>query len=176
MTEASLINAPQCVLAVDPGLSGAVIRLGAGRFDLYRDFKTPAQIAKTVQFLALSCPVPKFVAVEAVHAFPKQGVVSVWSFSESTAYAKAAICLCLPEARAFEVQPQEWQNFWRQKVGWEGCFDSRAIATKLFSSKALSFKRKKDHNSADCVLIGAWALQAIAGAQTSTAPTGLLPS
>lgn len=173
-SEASLIQAPICVLAVDPGLSGAILKLGRGHFDLHRDFKHPAAIANTVKALSEAGEKPNFVAVEHVHAFPKQGVVSVWSFSESTAYAKAAICLCLPYARGVEVEPQDWQQYWRGQVGLSASkdFDSRAIAAELFPSHALMFKRKKDHNSADACLIGAWALQYFDAGQTSSAPTG----
>lgn len=172
MTEHALINSPHCVIAVDPGLSGAVLKLGRGVFDLQRDFKSPAQIALAVQALATSGPVPDLVAVEAVHAFPGQGVVSVWSFSEATAYAKAALCLCAPKARGLEPSPQAWQQWAREvfQVGRSQEFDSRTLARSLFPSFALSFKRVKDHNSADACLIGAWALQ-----QSSNFPTPQLP-
>ena len=38
-------------------------------------------------------------------------------------------------------------------------FDSRAICLSLFPSYGHILKRKKDHNTADALLIGVWALQ-----------------
>lgn len=170
ITEASLINSPACVIAVDPGLSGAVAKIGRGGFDLYRDFQTPAQIALTIQKIAKEGRQVDLVSVEAVHAFPGQGVVSVWSFSEATAYAKAALCLTLPTVQAFEVQPQKWQQYWREyfEVGQSQEFDSRDLAGKLFPTYAGLFKRKKDHNSADAALIGAWALDQVQALSASS--------
>jgi hypothetical protein len=172
LSEASLINSPHCVVAVDPGLSGAILKLGRGVFTLYRDFKSPAQIALAVQALTTGDIMPDLVAVEAVHAFPGQGVVSVWSFAEATAYAKAALCLCAPSARPLEPQPQAWQKWAREffEVSRSEEFDSRTLATNLFPSYASMFKRVKDHNSADACLIGAWALQL-----ASNFPTPKLP-
>lgn len=161
LTEASLINSPHCVVAVDPGLSGAILKLGRGTFDLRRDFNSPAQIALAVQTLTTGDIMPDLVAVEAVHAFPGQGVVSVWSFSEATAYAKAALCLCAPAARPFEPQPQTWQKWAREyfEITRSQEFDSRSLASKLFPSFASMFKRVKDHNSADACLIAVWSLE-----------------
>lgn len=161
LTEKSLINANRCVIAIDPGLSGAVVRLGRGALQVYRDFKVPPEIALTVKSVCSGAVAPDLAVIEAVHAFPGQGVCSVWSFSESTAYAKCALCLCAPPGMtAQEVQPEAWQKFYRlaglNPPGRD--FDARAIALKLFPSYAHLFKRKKDHNSADAVLLGAYAL------------------
>lgn len=153
------MGAQRCVLAIDPGLSGACFRIGRGSFQGYRDFKAPAEIALAVKTLLSKAPAPDSAVIEAVHAFPGQGVVSVWSFSESTAYAKAALCLLAPPGfRATEVSPQRWQGFFRQVGLAKGEFDSREVALKLFPTYAEYFRRKKDHNSADAVLIGVWSL------------------
>ncbi len=159
LTESSIVNVPRRVLAVDPGLSGAVFCIGLGAFTGRRDFRVPADIALAVKDALSEAPAPTFAVVEAVHAFPKQGVCSVWSFSEATAYAKAALCLCAPPGfRAREVPPQTWQGFFRKAGLARGEFDSRQICQKLFPSYPQYFTRKLDHNSGDSVLIGVWGL------------------
>ena len=67
MGEKELIQAPFCVLAVDPGLSGAVCRLGQGFFSIRRDFKAREDIAYAIR--ELSDEVTHAV-IENVHAMP----------------------------------------------------------------------------------------------------------
>lgn len=159
LSEPSLISAPKCVIGIDPGLSGAVCKLGKGCFKVWRDFRHLPEIALAVKEAASEAPAPSLAVIEAVHAFPGQGVCSVWSFAEATATARTALQLCCPAGTASaEVAPQRWQNFFRSlhKTGRE--FDSRAVASWLFPSYTSLFKRKLDHNTADAVLITAWAM------------------
>jgi len=160
--EQSLIQAPECVLAIDPGLSGAVCRLGRKHFDVLRDFKQRSDIARAIK--ALSCGVSQAV-IELVHAFPGQGVCSVWSFGRAAGTADGALALCL-DCPAEEVSPQKWQGFFRQRLGIakEVEFDSRAIAAQVLPSSTPYLSRKKDHNSADAILLAVWKLLAGAAA------------
>lgn len=160
--EQKLINAPVCVLAVDPGSSGAVFKIGRGIFTGLRDFKCLQDIAKAIRLLAQDVDGVKvdYAMIEGVAARPGQGVCSMFSFGRASGVADGALCLALPHLTVEEVWPQRWQNFFRKWLGIEKGqeFDSRAIACRLFPSQADYFKRKKDHNSADAALIAVWKL------------------
>jgi crossover junction endodeoxyribonuclease RuvC len=155
--EGELIGSAIPVLAIDPGLSGAVCRLGGGKLELRRDFKNKQDIAFAIRDLATDV---SHAVIEFVHAMPGQGVVSMFSFGRASGVADGALALCLPEhcAPINEVSPQRWQNFFRQKFGIEKGidFDSRALASRIFPSYTQFFRRKLDHNSADSVLMAVW--------------------
>lgn len=151
--ESDLINAPTTVLAVDPGLSGAVCKMGRGEFVLIRDFKTFPDIAKAIQKLSYGV---SHAVMEFVHAMPGQGVCSMFSFGRAAGVADGALALCLPEGcESLQVSPQKWQNFFRTRMNIPKSteFDSRLLASKLLPNFLPFFLRKKDHNSADATLM-----------------------
>ena len=158
MGEQNLIQAPVCVLAVDPGLSGAVCRLGGGHFDVRRDFKTLKDI--TIAIRDLAGDVTQGV-IEFVHSRPGQGVRSMFSFGLATGVAKSALWSWL-QAPVEEVAPQAWQGFFRGllRVPRATEFDARAVAAKILPSSVPYLSRVKDHNSADAILMAAWKLLA----------------
>jgi hypothetical protein len=159
MTEKVLVNAPVQVIGVDPGKSGAVVRIGKGCFDVRRDFKDLQSIALAVADLARGCD---YGVIENVHAMPGQGVVSMFSFGKATGVAFGALFLSLAKtAPLLEVAPLKWQNFFRQELGLDKsvAFLSPSIATRLFPSFAQPYLlRKKDHNTADAILLATWFL------------------
>jgi len=159
MTEKLLVNAPVLVLAVDPGMSGAVCRIGKGLFEVKRDFKNFQDIAFAIADLAPGCDVG---VIENVHAMPGQGVCSMFTFGKATGVAFGALSLSLARSTPLlEVAPQKWQNFFRKELGVDKgvAFHSPTIATRLFPSFAPTYlKRVKDHNTADALLMAAWHL------------------
>ncbi len=159
----SLLNNSECVLGVDPGTSGAVCILGRGVLEVRRDFKTKIAIAEAIDELS-KFPV-SHIAMEAVHAFPGQGVVSVFTFGRAAGVADGALALALPKLVVEYVSPQRWQGWFRNllSIGKDREFDSREIAAKIVPESSPYLSRKKDHNSADAVLIAAWKLFQLAG-------------
>jgi hypothetical protein len=151
----TLPSTPAVILAIDPGLSGAVCRLGARTLDLRRDFKTLPDIAHAVHDLSAGVT---HTVIELVHAMPGQGVCSMFSFGRATGVADGALALCFNGLIVEEVAPLRWQNFFRKHydMGRDWQFDSRALALRLFPAHANLFKRVKDHNSADAVLLAVW--------------------
>lgn len=87
-----MVGAPILVLAVDPGKSGAVCRIGKGCFDVRRDFKDLQSIALAIADLARGCD---YGIIENVHAMPGQGVVSMFTFGKATGTAFGALFLAL---------------------------------------------------------------------------------
>jgi crossover junction endodeoxyribonuclease RuvC len=150
----SLQDSPRSVVAVDPGLSGAICQLGAGKLRVWRDFKVLRDIVEGVRE---AVGFADRVVLENVHAMPGQGVCSMFSFGKSTGVALGAI-LCKTGVEPVEVAPLKWQNFFRKLFGVpKGTeFNARTIALNLFPSSAPFLKRVKDHNTADAILMAAY--------------------
>jgi crossover junction endodeoxyribonuclease RuvC len=143
------------VLAIDPGLSGAVCRLAGGTPELRRDFKALPDIARAVKELSAGVT---HAVIELVHAMPGQGVCSMFNFGRAAGVADGALSLCFPSLTPEAVSPQKWQNWYRARyaIGKDQDFDSRDLACRLFPGCLALFKRVKDHNSADAVLLAVW--------------------
>jgi crossover junction endodeoxyribonuclease RuvC len=149
------LSSTRAIIGIDPGLSGAVVRLWKGELLAERDFKERADISRAVARLVPGC---HQVWIEQVHAMPGEGVCSVWTFGQSTGTAKGAVDVCFPPGFE-EVAPQRWQNFFRKLFNLpKRPFKemTRAIAARLFPQQADLFKRKKDHGTADAALIAAY--------------------
>jgi hypothetical protein len=157
VNERFLIQSPRKVLAIDPGLSGAVVKLGGGCAIANRDFKEIGDIAKSIQRLSPSADV---AVLEHVHAMPGQGVSSCFSFGRAEGAAWGALACCREDLTPVVVSPVKWQNFFRERDGVPRPheFDSRALASLYLPSKADLFSRKKDHNTADAFLMAIWFL------------------
>lgn len=154
------VNSSVTILAIDPGMSGAVARIGGGELIVRRDFKTLHDIATAIVALR---PGSDLAVIEQVGARPGEGVCSVFSFGKNTGVAFGALYVAgFAPDQVTEVHPLRWQNFCRTKFGLDRAthpeFDSRALAIRLFPEHADLFKRKKDHNTADAVLLGLWRL------------------
>lgn len=166
------------VLAVDPGLSGAVVLLGNGVLNVRRDFKTRADITRAIQELG---PRADIAVMEFVSAMPGQGVTSMFSFGKSAGAAESALvasgfdhggriledrpgCYVVTNFKKplLEVTPQRWQAFFWEIAGvprTKGArknFDSVKTALQFLPHAAPLLTRKKDHNTADALLIALW--------------------
>lgn len=157
--QSSVLSTPRLVLAVDPGLSGAIALAGRGMLQVCRDFKTLEDIPRAVRKL-IQFTVPDCLIIEQVGAMPGQGVCSMFSFGKSTGTALGSLWTALPLIPVEEVHPLRWQNYFRKTcdIPRPQPFDSQALATKLLPQHAGLFIRKKDHNTADAVLIALWKL------------------
>jgi crossover junction endodeoxyribonuclease RuvC len=149
---------PALVLAVDPGLSGAVVVCGRGDMTIKRDFRSEQDITAAVtELIKLS---PDYLVMELAGARPGQGVCSTFSFGKAAGVALGALQAAAAGKPIETVAPLKWKGFYRKHFGIQkGCeVDSRVIASHLFPQFAAYFKRKKDHNSADAFLIALWKL------------------
>jgi crossover junction endodeoxyribonuclease RuvC len=151
---------PEGIIAIDPGQSGAVVHLQAGRLRAWRDFKERQDIARAIKFVLRTSGYPTAaVVIEAVHAMPGQGVVSMFNFGQAFGIAQGAVWTSCNLPVTF-VSPQKWQNYYRAafNVPKGEQFDSRTIAVHLFPEQMDLFRRKKDHNTADAALMALWGL------------------
>ena len=150
---------PVCVLGIDPGISGAVCRIGKGRLDVRRDFKSLADIAVAIHDLSEGVD---SAIIEFVHSRPGEGTCSVFSFGRSTGVAFGSLF-----SEGFgatrpleEVHPVKWQNFFRQRLAIprEVEFSSREVASTILVSSSPYLARVKDHGTGDALLIAAYRL------------------
>lgn len=152
------------VMAIDPGLSGAIAVFdGENLIDivdtpvhsLVRNNKTKRQISASGLAAIFRDYKPGHVIVEKVSAMPGQGVTSMFSFGRS--YGVIEGILAAFEIPATYVMPSVWTKAIGRGLGKDA---SRARACELYPSHQKSFARVKDDGRADAVLIGAWWLKA----------------
>jgi Holliday junction resolvasome RuvABC endonuclease subunit len=158
------------VLAIDPGLSGALC--------IYCPLASPASgmrwhiidipvageksqkrvVAPLVRdFICKSDPQHAFI--EQVSAMPQQGVSSTFRFGRATG-ALEAIVACLNIPITF-VAPQVWKKFYGLKGPDKE--QSRAMALRRFPEAASLIARHKDHGRAEAMLIAAYGAKVIGG-------------
>jgi crossover junction endodeoxyribonuclease RuvC len=150
------LSCPRVVVGIDPGVSGAVVRLQGGELTVARDFKGADDVVAAVVRMV---PGADFTVVEQVHAMPGEGVCSVWTFAFATGVAVGSATAVgrLPVQR---VAPQRWQKWYREGLELPKApfkLLTQSVAARLFPQQAELFRRKKDHNTADAALIALWA-------------------
>jgi len=134
-------------VGIDPGNTGAMAVLTPHTARVI-DFTDPSFFDKLKNSAEYA-----HCMVEKVHAMPKQGVTSVFTFG--TAYGKALGMLIVLKVPYTLVTPQKWQKVFGIS-GRKGCTKKQSLerARALFPGLAAShLARKKDHNRADALLI-----------------------
>jgi crossover junction endodeoxyribonuclease RuvC len=146
------------VLGVDPGANGALamldtdlaalvvcdmpstlIRVGKHHRRQLSEFWL-ADILKVYQ--------PDCAWIERVHALPRQGVTSSFSFGLSYGLARGVLAaLGIPIQL---VTPQEWKRSFRMGPDKN---EARLIAARLFPDNAANFTRAKDDGRAEAALL-----------------------
>jgi len=161
---------PTPVIGIDPGQSGAVVRLHNEKLTCCRGFKNLQQLAEGV---ASTMSGTGTWVIEQVSAMPGQGVCSMFSFGRATGAAFGAIFAGAyvggvfgidPKIDVYEVAPQKWQNYFRAELSIpkKDAFDSCVVAQHLLlphpdMEKSLCHRRGLDHNACDAFLIAVWA-------------------
>ena len=151
------------VMAIDPGLSGAIAVfiddvliavVDMPTHELTRNGKTKRQISASALASIFKDHGPDHVVVEKVSAMPGQGVTSMFSFGRSFGLIEGIVGAF--EIPATYVMPSVWTKGIGRGLGKDA---SRARACELYPAHQKSFARVKDDGRADAVLIGAWYLQ-----------------
>lgn len=153
------------VIAIDPGLSGAIAVfrhtdhallavVDTPTHELVRNGKTKRQISGSGLAAIFRDYKPAHVVVEKVSAMPGQGVTSMFSFGRSFGLIEGIVAAF--EIPATYVMPSVWTKGIGRGLGKDA---SRARACELYPAWEKSFARVKDDGRADAVLIGAWYLK-----------------
>ena len=129
---------------IDPGKTGAIAFMDdKGNFSQVHDF---SEASAEVKRLATDI---QFCYLEEVHAMPKQGVVSTFTFGENFGWWKGFLTgLGIPFKT---IRPQDWQKGLVPKRGGMTDKPSLDVARQMYPEAPLP--RKKDHNRADAILI-----------------------
>ena len=143
------------VVGIDPGKTGAIAVLSDNTvielFDLSGDYKNNTDYL--IQAIT-SCTEDPLVILEKVHAHPKEGVSSVWTFAEG--YGVLLGVLTALGIEYEQVHPAVWKRA-LDLIG-KDKNASRAKAKELFPALEDKLKRTTDHGRSDAVLIAKWRL------------------
>lgn len=139
-----------CIMGVDPGAGGSFAFYFPSHPNQIGIYDTPSdgkrinvnELAKIIRQFE-----PDVAFIEDVHAFPKQGVVSVWNFAEAHGTFLGVVgALGIKTAL---ISPKKWK---KELELTSDKNESLEMARMLWPDSAM-FKRKRDHNRAEAALI-----------------------
>jgi hypothetical protein len=144
------------ILGVDPGISGAVAFLAPDGALVVEDVPVadaqvePCELSRLIRRHA-----PRLAIVEAVAAFPGQGVSSVFKFGR--AYGTVLGVLGALQIPYTLVSSTRWKKHFRLSADKE---EARALAIRTWPGSE-AFKRKKDHGRAEAALLAKYAAETL---------------
>lgn len=158
-----------CIVAIDPGLTGAVAFCFPGAPDRVAVDDMPVA-GGAVDVAALSRRItqmgPTLGVIELVNAMPstkpgrdgkRRAMGAQSAFNFGAAFAAAQTTVLLAGVPLHLVTPAVWKRHHRLAGGEEGKEAARALALRLFPAASTSFARKKDHGRAEAALIARFA-------------------
>lgn len=171
------------VFAIDIGLTGAIAKLGVERtvysqehkqdtfeISLQGMFDMPLKNISTNKIetkMAIDLSalremldykgeeldgVHREAVLEHIHTMPNDGRAGAFTFGRTYGIIEASVDVC--GMKVYRVAPTKWKRDLDMINTNKN--ESRQAAFKLFPKHANLFKRIKDHNRADAVLIGLW--------------------
>ncbi|UGB26381.1 hypothetical protein LPC10_01835 [Methylorubrum sp. B1-46] len=162
------MSAETCIVAIDPGLTGAVAFYFPSAPDrvAVEDMPTAGGEIDTAALVRrIKQMGPTIAVIEQVHAMPKNG--SIACFKLGMAYGAARAALTVSGVPTHLVTPNSWKKHMRLPGGDLGKEAGRAMAIRLFPATSERFERKKDHNRADAALIAAFAADKLISSTTA---------
>jgi len=137
-------------MGCDPGVSGAISFYFPDYPENISLYDMPS-VGKDVNAPAITSLIKKYqpdiAIIEFVHAFPKQGVSSVWNFAEAYGTLRGIVAACgIPQHL---VSPVKWKKFFSLSSDKEA---SRRLALLTWPDSE-HFNRKKDHGRAEAALL-----------------------
>ena len=142
------------ILAIDPGITGALAFLDVTRLTRVAVFDMPI-LDGDVNPHALRDNIktfmPEAAVIEHVAPHPKEGVRSVWRFA--SAFTTACVVVRLERIPLTLVSPARWKKHLGLKGGPEGKEQARRHAIDCFPFSAQHFNLKKHHGRAEAALL-----------------------
>jgi len=149
------------IIAIDPGLTGAIGFLRDGGFLAVEDMPTVTKGAGSVKSEVSPAGIKTIIkhrlepgeavvaVIEKVGAMPGQGVSSVFSLGDS--YGSARAVLATAGFELVQVHPATWKKYFKLTSDKEM---SRSLATRLFPTAPLHLK--KHDGRAEALLMARW--------------------
>jgi hypothetical protein len=153
------MTGPHCILAIDPGISGALAyyfpdypeRISTEDMPIAGGDVDAVTLARRLNIM-----MPDICVMERVGAMPGQGVSSTFKFGRSFGTAIGVVgALKVP---LVFVAPSKWKAHFRLSADKE---QSRALALRMFPTISEQFERKKDHNRAEAALIARYGAETL---------------
>lgn len=150
----------ETIIGIDPGVNGGVAVLDSKTNELIDVLRTPTfkvgkkkkiNITKMSDFVSAYALSSKIVAIEKVHAMPKQGVSSTFSFGFNTGVAHGVVKTFNLEV--LEVHPAVWKGYFNLNKDKKAAIDK---AQKLFP---LWTEYLKHDGNAEAALIARFTLE-----------------
>jgi len=148
---------PKAWVGIDPGVTGAIALITEQMVCFVKDFEDANITAEWFEFFKSLTDI-QWVAIERVHAMPKQGVSSTFKFGTNFGIhlgivASFKLPLLLP-------RPAEWKKGLVRKTDGKDIKErSLNVARRMFPQMNEFFTRVKDHNRAEALLIAYYAKQ-----------------
>jgi crossover junction endodeoxyribonuclease RuvC len=147
-----------CILGIDPGLSGALgfYFPAVGRVALEDAPTADGEINSPALAARIRAFTPAMIVLEQVHAMPKQGVSSTFTFGASYGQIRGVVgALGIP---LYLVTPRKWKKHFQLSADKE---ESRGRAIQLFPANAERLTRKKDHGRAEAALLAKYGAECL---------------
>ena len=149
------------IVAIDPGINGAAAALSLqSGFRAVIDLPTIGEgkrreihMRKLYDWLCTYAPTR--IVIEHVHSMPKQGLSSTFRFGMAYGMIRAVSQMFTRNVEL--VTAQVWEEYF-DLIG-KHEYAALHMARQLFSEHAELLERQKDHNRADAMLIGWWAIR-----------------
>lgn len=147
------------VVGIDPGVSGAVGQISGGAVSVQDVPTFETRVGKTLRrrldlaalaemFRGLAMLGPDLVVIEQVNGMPRDGGSRAFEFGYTAGALAAMAAACM---LPYQLVPSVvWKGAMRVKDDKDG---ARLIASRLFPEAAHNWRRAKDHNRAEAVLI-----------------------
>lgn len=156
------------IVGIDPGVTGAIAVIdGQGKLLEVIDCEAIEQAKKgrrrldlhhfawTIKQISADWIMPALIVLEVQQSMHKQGVAS--TFTTGYGYGGMLGILTALDQPYCVVRPNDWKVFFR--LGSASKAQSREMVMARFPGQADQFKRVKDHNRAEAVLIALWGLK-----------------
>ena len=143
-----------CILAIDPGLTGALAFFMPVVLDKISVYDMPVvnnQINPQALRDIIADYKPDFAMIEQVGPMPRDGVRQAWRFA--SAYTAAHTVVALMNIPTTMVASTRWKKAMHVAGGKDGKEACRAMAIKMFPGCASRFARKKDQGRAEAALL-----------------------
>lgn len=135
-------------IGIDPGQSGGIAIIAEGLAPWAVNMpETERDIWDTIRALKSWSDREAVACIERVHAMPKQGVTSTFTFGRG--YGALRMALIASEIPFRDVTPQAWQKELKCLTGGDKNI-SKAMAQQLYPSLRVT------HKTADALLIAEW--------------------
>lgn len=142
-------------LGIDPGMSGAIAIIDRNHQNLVHTIEYKKQPEKEIGFLvAEKASFVRFACLEAVHAFPGQGVSTTFTFGANFGFYRGLLAALQIEYAL--VSPMKWQRTL-------GCLTrgdknvTKMLARELFPTA------KVTHQNADAILLAHYCVRLYGG-------------